>query len=311
MATIRDSIAVYQKSFPMPASCELVFQALTDAEHLTQWFAEHVEVETKVGGAYRFWGRHTAWIESKTSADQTIIAILPPQRLAFRWTWRDTECDVDLRLEAHGSRASALQVCMTAGEARMGLGSDCEWYMSDFWRLSTGNLRAYLLTGAPALRPDYRAKGDGVDLSVFIAAPPSTVYRALTDPCQMDQWISAKAITSGAAGGAYSYGWTISHGDSPLPCGPRLLIAAEPHRLVEHDWHHGDEPPTRVRWELREVAGGTVVRLVHSRRIVEPEFGGYIGGWTSYLIELREFTQAITRGEASSWRSPAHATCAV
>jgi hypothetical protein len=43
----------------IPAPAARLFQALTTSGDLERWFAERARVEPRVGGAFRFWGRHT------------------------------------------------------------------------------------------------------------------------------------------------------------------------------------------------------------------------------------------------------------
>lgn len=280
--------------YDLPEPRARVFAALTDAAQLRGWFAEHARVEPREGGAYRFWGRHTAWINREQDSDGRITAIDPGRSLKYVFTWRDTRCEVELRLEDSGPDASRLNVRMFAPEPRMGFGDECAWYMLDFWRYSAGNLRSFLATGAAALRPDFAGKTEGVDMSIFVAAPPERVYAALTDPAKMDRWLSAKARVEPRAGGEYSFGWMIKDSrGGETPCGPQRLVELVPNRMIVHDWSHRDEPRTTVRWELTPEGAGTRVRLTHNIAPDEPMRGGYVGGWTSYLVELAEFARGM------------------
>ena len=45
--------------FTLPGAVPDVFRAWTDPIELQRWFAEHVAIEPRVGGVFRFWGRHT------------------------------------------------------------------------------------------------------------------------------------------------------------------------------------------------------------------------------------------------------------
>lgn len=281
-----------EQAYDLPAGPQRVFAALTEQGCLEQWFAESVRIEPRVGGVFRFWGRHTAWITRESESDGRITAYEAGQRLAYTFSWRKTRCEVDLGLSAGpagGGESSVLAVRMFAPEPRLGFGDDCPWYMLDFWRYSIGNLRSYLRTGAAALRPDFTSTSGPLDMSVHVAAPPDRVFAALTDPAKMDQWLSAKAVVELRAGGAYSFGWLIRGKDGrETPCGPSRLVEFVPNRLVVHDWFHRDEPPSRVRWELTPEAGGTRVRLTHTVPSTEPTRGGYIGGWTGFLVELAD-----------------------
>jgi len=292
VTTQTQSKDTFERSFPIPASPARVFAALTDPAELSRWFAEHVHIEPREGGAFQFWGRFTAWIPTRDAADQRITRFKPPEALSIAWTWRDTRCTADLTLRLAAS-ACTLNIRMHAAEPRMGFGDLCIHYMGDFWRYNVGNLRTYLKTGSPVIRPDFAGGPGGVDMSVTINAPPSKVFRALTDPALMDRWIATKAAVDLRVGGEYSLGWMLDNKGTPQHCGPKTLIEVIPDRLIVHDWFHNDEPPTRVRWELAPVPEGTKLRLIHERRKIEPELGGYIQGWSSFLVELREFSEAL------------------
>jgi uncharacterized protein YndB with AHSA1/START domain len=128
-------------------------------------------------------------------------------------------------------------------------------------------------------------------MSVVIKAPPEKVWAALTDPRQMDKWIATTGTAELRAGGAYEYGWKIETNGQPEHCGPKTVVELVPHRLLVTDWHHAKETPSRVRWELEPVPGGTRVTLTHNVPREEPGFGGYTGGWGAFMVALREYAQ--------------------
>jgi len=45
-------------------------------------------------------------------------------------------------------------------------------------------------------------------LSIEIEAPPSAVFRALTDPEQLNRWMAAAARVEPRVGGVFDLGWT-------------------------------------------------------------------------------------------------------
>ena len=71
-------------TFTLPAAPARVFQALVDERDLRAWFAEHVKVETRPGGAYQFWGKATLGAPKEADASQVLTAFEPGKRLA-RW----------------------------------------------------------------------------------------------------------------------------------------------------------------------------------------------------------------------------------
>lgn len=294
MSTDTSVTTSYKHRVTLERSPGVVFDALASERALRAWMAEHVRVELRVGGRYAFWGRFTPWVETEDRADQRLTHLEPGKRLAYAWTWRGSPCTVDFSLRPGASASTTdLVVTMTCAGDRLGFGDECAWFLADIVTYTVGNLRSYLATGAAALRPDFQDTSRGVDLSIVIRASPEHVFRALTDPAEMDKWISTAARSDPRAGGEYSYGWMIPPGH---PCGPTRLVEVVPNRLVVHDWGYKDEPRTEVRWELTPVPEGTRVRLLHLRRNIQPEISGYMQGWSSFLVLLQEFA---TLGKAS------------
>jgi uncharacterized protein YndB with AHSA1/START domain len=58
---------------------EEVWEALTDAEHLEEWFANEVEFDVRPGGEGRF-----AW-DDGTERRATVERVEPERELVFRW----------------------------------------------------------------------------------------------------------------------------------------------------------------------------------------------------------------------------------
>ncbi len=279
--------AKLDKSFVVAAAQDRVFEALTHSAHLRAWFAEHAEVEPRVGGRFAFWGVLTPWTP-REAATQRVTIFEPGEKLAFTWNWRACESDVALTLEPN-ARGTTLRVLHTGRGAVLETRENTEFAMLDFWRFAVGNLRSYLKTGRAALRPRFENQGVEVSMSIDIDAPASVVYAALTDPKQMDKWISTAATVDAKPGGTYNYGWNF--GDPPAHCGPRKILAIEPGRVIEHDWDHAKEPTTRVRWEIAEIGPGkTRVKLTHRRPAEDDSTrGGYLAGWSAFLLMLKQY----------------------
>lgn len=122
---------------------------------------------------------------------------------------------------------------------------------------------------------------------IEIAAPREQVWRALTDPALVIQWM-----------GALRYRPEVGHvfflqpdrarrlaGDATDGIACRIEILDEPRRLT-FSW---DLPDTSVDIRLRNIPGGTHVRLVHS-------------GWDRY--DDRE-TEDVRGGMGQAWHSVA------
>lgn len=78
----------------LPAPPDEVWEALTDAERLEEWFATEVELEVRTGGVGIFrWGNG----ETRTAVVEEVD---PPRRFGFRWTdVDDAESEVLFELE--------------------------------------------------------------------------------------------------------------------------------------------------------------------------------------------------------------------
>jgi uncharacterized protein YndB with AHSA1/START domain/catechol 2,3-dioxygenase-like lactoylglutathione lyase family enzyme len=128
-----------------------------------------------------------------------------------------------------------------------------------------------------------------------IAAPPETVFAALTEPEQLLAWWGDPALCPAThweldarPGGRWLSRWRSRDG-TELALGGEVVELRAPALLVYTWWddRYPDLPHTTVRWELAPVAGGTRVRVTHAgfdgRR---PDFVDYDGGWPGVLEKL-------------------------
>jgi uncharacterized protein YndB with AHSA1/START domain len=100
--------------------------------------------------------------------------------------------------------------------------------------------------------------------------PPEVVWRALTDPAELDRWAPFTADRDLGAPGAA--GLTMVDGETrtPLPAEVRLVVAPE---LLEYTW--GDDV---LRWELAPAGTGTRLTLRHT--LARPEMDAMVAaGW--------------------------------
>ena len=313
----------YQKTFELPVVPKDVYAALTDPGQLTRWFAEEVDVDLRVGGAYRFWGRHTLWVPSAAEADQCITRIEAERVLEFGWTWKGCASRVELRLAAApaGTRlevchsfeppSGSIDVAPAAEEQAVGpLRTHRQRAESDdperehdlivdaFWDLAIANLHHYLEKRAPFLLPLLDGTRE-VELAIVIRATPEYVFQALTETQGLIDWMGAEdPDIELVVGGAYTYGWHITTEGQRAEVGPRRIIELVADQLLVHDWFWPGQPRTEVRWELERVEGGTRLHLRHSGFDAEPE--SYKFGWPSGLSVL---VQQLEGREVPSWLS--------
>jgi uncharacterized protein YndB with AHSA1/START domain len=121
--------------------------------------------------------------------------------------------------------------------------------------------------------------------SVQIGAPPSLVYKLLTDPALFIQWMAESADIDARPGGRIR--WTHPNGDS---CSGHFVELVAHRRIVfTYGWERPDVeiPPgsTTVEIDLVPLGGGTEVRLVH-RGLSGPMADAHGAGWVHYLARL-------------------------
>lgn len=278
----------YRETFPLSASVGDVFAALIEPATLTTWLAEHVRVEPRKGGSYKFWGRDVLWASAEDQVDGEILELDAPHSLVIAWRWQGHTCRVSFDLEANGSATnlSIAQEFQTFDPGPTGPGPDMA---GSHWRIAIGNLASVLAGRSAALRPDYLAcAAPGrqlVELEIEIEAPPERVFQALLDPAQVRIWMQAEAPHVDINQSTYSFGWT--RGEAAEPVGPVRLLELVPNRLLVHDWQWTGEVEGVVRWELQPTATGTRLRLLHSRSADVT----HALGWSDALFSIRALVE--------------------
>lgn len=124
-----------------------------------------------------------------------------------------------------------------------------------------------------------------VDRRLYIDAPPSRVYRLLTDAERLVEWMAPEAVVEPRPGGTIT--WRHANGDR---CGGTFVELVPDRRVVfTYGWERPDVgiPPgsTTVEITLRPHGAGTELHLVHRGlpgAMVEP----HDGGWRNYLARL-------------------------
>lgn len=265
-----------------------VFAALTEGVQLTRWFAEHAEVGDAVGGAYRFWGRHTLDTPTAEQATQRITRLERDEVLGFDWSIGGVTTNVTITLTSAGIATKAVLQHEVQGELDRPRAKEL---IDDHWRLAFGNLAAYLAGGAGIALPDYGDPHPVVRLVRTIEAPRALVFRALTEPALINQWFGSKAaVVEPRKGGQYNLHWKYEIDGRPVEGGPTRILDYEQDSRLVLDWPdwRGDSSVTgqSITFELEDAGDATRLHFVHSGFGRTADLSDYPFGWDWFLSEL-------------------------
>lgn len=274
-----------------------VFRALSDGDELRAWFASDAAVEARPGGAYHFWGGATLGAPARPEATQTLTSFEAGRALSFAWTLQGVPTEVSYRVTGDGDGdASKLEIRHAIRGALPYRRPD--HVVADLWRIHGGNLGEHLRGTGGVVLPDFGSGHPEVRASIEIAAPPAKVWRALTEPALLDQWLGGAAKVD-LPSRAYGYGWTYEVEGRKVAGGPtRIIEMVEQRRLVTDwpDWRGDpDKPATRITWELEPLAEGTRTRVTmrHTGFEHPVDRSDYQQGWDHFLQMLRGVAQGL------------------
>jgi uncharacterized protein YndB with AHSA1/START domain len=270
----------------LAAAPRQVFQALTQSDELTSWFAEYADI-SRAEGRYDFWGRLTPESPTPEQGHHRLLSWEADQLLVFAWPVRGAETTVTIALEPQGE-ATLLRVVHEGLPARQ----PGQVSFTDFWELSVENLRGWVERRVVGARCDFATTSYGdVHAEVEITAPPAAVFQALITPEELDRFFATKALVEPRVGGRYSFGW---EGGGPV----KILELAQDAKLV-YSWHYEGEPPTIATWTLENSGGGTLLVLVHSGFGPQTLTEDYHCGWLNCINRLKFLVEG-----GSAWQPP-------
>jgi uncharacterized protein YndB with AHSA1/START domain len=257
-----------------------VHEALTNADDLRVWMAEHAHVDLE-GGQYEFWGRYTPDGER---GRQKLLGF-DDTSVRFSWFLYDTEYTVELGVE---QRDGETLVAVTQSPyPTWGQGDDKSEVLQTFWPLVLGNLVEHV-EGRPVLgfcdftTPEQRFEFD-------IATTPAAVLDALTDPAVFARWFGARMEIEPHVGGRWTMG---SLDENPTPA--KIIALDEGHFAL--DFQEG----MVASWELKGSEGRTHLTFVQSGfDPANPPYGPWMG-WLSGFADLKRML------ELPNWRPMWH-----
>lgn len=299
--TERSPVLTHVATQALAAPPERAFQALIDPAALARWFAAHVIVEPREGGAYRFFGAATLGAPAEADADQRLVAFVPGERLSFSWKVLGVASLVTYTVSAGKEGESALEVRHAIhGELPIVSARDV---IDDLWRIHLSNLAEHLRGGSNVVLPDFTTARPEVIASIEIDAPRAKVFRALSEPELMNQWLGGAAQVD-LANDVYVYGWSYDYEDRKVAGGPTKILERKGDELLVTDWTdwRGDptKPATRVTWKLESLPPDgkrTRVTVIHDGFAHPVDRSDYQQGWGHFLDGLAKVAGAgETRG---------------
>lgn len=261
-----------------------VHHALTDAEALRTWLAEHAEVD--LPHRYEFWGRYTP----EGDAPQQRLLHVDDHTLRFSWLLDGEDTTVEISLEQDSALAdNAESTILTLSQTHlpswedMIAGRGIRSVLSTFWSLAIANLVDYL--EGRELTPMCDFTSSQQCARVLIGAAPEVVFDSILDPEQFRQWFGANVEVEPHVGGRWAMG------GFELDDEPARIVELEPGRKMTLAWEG-----TVAAWELADSDGKTWLTVVQSGfDEKQPPYGAWMG-WLSGIAELRRFH------ELSDWQ---------
>lgn len=259
-----------------------IYEALTTADGLRTWLAEHAAVDL-AQGTFEFWGRYTPDGErgrqKLLSSDDTSVS--------FSWFLFDEEYTVSLGIEQRDGETLVAMTQSPYPSWAEAMGDEHKEIVQTFWALVLANLVEHV-EGRPVFgfcdftTPEQRFETD-------IAATPEAIISALTDPDAFARWFGTRMEIEPYVGGR----WTM--GSLETDEAPAKIVALDSEHF-ELEFPHG----MVASWELKGSEGKTRLTFVQSGfDPANPSYGSWMG-WLSGFADLKRML------ELPGWRPMWH-----
>lgn len=125
-----------------------------------------------------------------------------------------------------------------------------------------------------------------------IPYPPERIWRALTQPHLMEEWLMKSTFKP-----EIGHSFTLTGDWGGVEC---KVLAIEPHTTLSYTWDHHNEDPlyalkSTVTFTLTPTSGGTQVRMEQTgfRPDQKQALGGAKYGWTEHLANLEKVVAGL------------------
>ncbi|MFD4675365.1 SRPBCC family protein [Lentzea sp. NPDC058450] len=266
------------------ASPAAVFAALTTADDLRVWLAEHADVDLEQG-VYEFWGRYTP--EGERGRHKLLG--VTESSVRFSWFLHGTEYTIELGVEERDGQT--LIVASQSPFPDWGAAIEDEGkagVVQTFWSLSLANLVEHVENRPVFALCDFSTPEQKIE--VDIAAEPAAIIHALTDPDVFARYFGARCAIEPHVGGRWTMGSSF---DEEAHAAKILALDEERFTLEFPDGMVAD-------WQLKGSEGKTRLTFVQSGfDVTDPPYGGWLG-WLSGFADMRRML------ELPSWRPMWH-----
>jgi uncharacterized protein YndB with AHSA1/START domain len=256
-----------------------VMHAVTDADAMRAWLAEHAEVE--LPATYQFWGRYTP--DGAEPRQRVLNA--DDHGLRLTWPLGGEDTTVEIRVEQENAESTIVTLSQSHFDFQDAItGANIRGVLQTFWALALANLVDYV--EGRNLTPKCDFTSAQLREEVLIDAPIDAVYDSLVSSEQASQWFGFPIEIEPHVGGRFAMGGIENNPQ------PALIVDLDPGRAMSVDWG----PVGITRWELAESGGQTRLTFVQSG--FDPEHPPYSAwsGWLAGVAELRRFH------EFADWR---------
>jgi uncharacterized protein YndB with AHSA1/START domain len=162
--------------------------------------------------------------------------------------------------------------------------------LTDWWGHCLENLKAWLEKRGMGPKRDFAMPyARPFEISIDIDAAPEKVFRALTDPKELERWIAepGKAVVEPRVGGRYEFGW----GDEG---GPVAILEFTPNAKLSYSWRFEGEPDTVVTWSLDGSGAKSRLNLKHVGFTDDSHLDAYATGWAKFLNRVKHLVEGGT-----------------
>ena len=296
MTTENDPITplIIERTFH--ASAAQVWHALTDADAMRVWYFDLPEFKPEVGFAFQFIVEHAG-----TTYDHRceVTEAIPLQKLAYTWRYAGHE----------GESLVTIELFAEGGDTRLKLtheGLATFPPHPDFARENFTNGWTQII--GSSLKDYLEKPGHRLVVAREFDAPRDLVWRAWTQPGQVQEWLSMSEDTTIESvtmdlrvGGRFRIQTRDSDGEYFTAAGTYIEVNAPELLVYTWDWEKDgagaefgevEGKQTQLTVEFRERGERTELVLTQENFASVESRDRHIGGWNNWIDRLAKFLRA-------------------